>query len=220
MKNSTDKDDWEALERLQVKKYGIVVKMGLYAGLLLLLTFAIQWRLRLSAGIFLFFVGFDAVILAEFALFLKERNKSKLSQALVSTLTKTTNGCCWIWNVATGRLHLIPKGNGILGRDVDTYADFVALIHPDDVSGFEKAVARFYASLPSSSSLSSSLPAPSGAFEIEFRAQGVHDWRWFVVRSSAVECVSDQVVRIMGSILDIDAYKRAVEAMRSSERQL
>jgi diguanylate cyclase (GGDEF)-like protein/PAS domain S-box-containing protein len=209
MKNSAAKGDLEVLERLQIKKYGIALKVGFYAVPLLLLTFAIQLCLKLDASAYLFFVGFDAVILAQFALFLKERNKSRLSKALVSTLTKTTNGCCWIWNVTTGHLHLIPKGHAILGRDVGTYEDFVALIHPDDVSGFEKAVARFYASLPA-----------SGTFEIEFRAQGLHDWRWFVVRSGAVEYVSNEAVRIMGSILDIDAYKRAVEAMGSSERQL
>ncbi|MDR1623255.1 MAG: diguanylate cyclase [Synergistaceae bacterium] len=204
-------ENLETIERLQVKKHGIALKAGLYAIPLLLLTLAARLFLQLDRDAFLFFVGLDAVILAQLALFAKERNKSKLSSALVSTMTKTTKGCCWIWNVATRRISLTPRGDAIFGRPIETYEDLIALIHPDDVGSFEKAVARFYSSLPSS----------EGTLESEFRMQSVQgDWRWFVVRSSDVEYVANEAVRLMGSMLDIDAYKRAVEAMRSSERQL
>ncbi|MDR2179096.1 MAG: diguanylate cyclase [Synergistaceae bacterium] len=218
-KNSVGKKDLKTIERLQfqIEKYGITFKIGLCAILLLLSALAARVLLRLDGKVFLFFLGFDAIICAQFALFVKERNKSKLLDAFVSTMTNTTKGCCWIWNVAAGHLHFTPKGHVIFGRDIETYKDFLALIHPDDVGVFEKAVTRFRPSEPSSEFSS----GETFAFEVEFRAQSVHgDWRWFVIRSSAVEYAANEVVRVMGSMLDIDAYKRAVEAMRSSERQL
>ncbi|MDR1376470.1 MAG: diguanylate cyclase [Synergistaceae bacterium] len=197
------------IERLQTKKYGIALKVGLYALPLLLVTLAATWCL--DVRLFPIFAGLDAILLVQSALFVKERNKSKLSSAFMSTMTKTTKGYWWIWNVATGYLHLIPEGHLVFGRDIETFEDFTALIHPDDVSVFEKAAARLRSS-----------PASSGdPFDVEFRAQSVQgDWRWFAVRSGAIEYVSNKAARVMGSMLDIDAYKRATEAMRSSESQL
>ncbi|MDR1979693.1 MAG: diguanylate cyclase [Synergistaceae bacterium] len=212
MKNGTDQgNDLKSIERLQTEKYGTALKTALCAVLLVVPTCAARSFFQVDMNVFLLFLGLDAIILTQFALFVKERNRSKLSGALVSTMTKTTKGCCWIWNVTTQRLHFTPKGRVIFGRDIETYEDFVALIHPDDVNSFEKALAAFY----------STFPAPDEIFESEFRAQSVQgEWRWFVARSSAVAYASNKVVRIMGSMVDIDAYKRAVEAMRASERQL
>jgi diguanylate cyclase (GGDEF)-like protein/PAS domain S-box-containing protein len=211
MKNSADKENLETIERFQVEKCGIMLKIGLCAVPLLLLTLTAQIFLHLKASVLLLFVGFDALILAQFALFIKERNKARLSSAFISTMTKTTKECWWIWNIETGHFYLIPKGHVIFGRDIETFEDFAALVHPDDVSVFEKAVRRLHSSSASS----------NGTFEAECRAQSVQgDWRWFVIRSSAVEYVSNKAARAMGFMLDIDDYKRAVEAMGSSERQL
>jgi PAS domain-containing protein len=214
MKNSIDKEGLDIIERPQVKKYAITLKMGLYAILLLLLTFLTQLFLRSERDVFLFFAGLDMVILVQFALLAKERNKSKRSDALLSTMLKTTKGCCWVWNAATQHFCSSPKSYVLFGRDIETYEDFITLIHPDDTGEFQEAVLRFYSSLCSFSSPS----FPGGMFEMEFRARSVDgDWRWFVARSGFVEYVSNRVARIRGSMLDIDTYKRAVEAIRSSE---
>ncbi|MDR2137463.1 MAG: PAS domain-containing protein, partial [Synergistaceae bacterium] len=160
----------------------------------------------------LFLISFGAAILltGQFVLLLEERKKLRLSGSLLSIMTKTTGGCCWEWSAADRRFRLTPGGLPLFGKEVETYDDLISLIHPDDVNRFKTAMDRF-----SAAEFPSEEP-----FEVEFRIQSVQEeWRWFVARGSA-QSSPETASRIMGSMVDIDAYKRAVEAMRASERRL
>jgi diguanylate cyclase (GGDEF)-like protein/PAS domain S-box-containing protein len=116
--------------------------------------------------------------------------------------------------VAAQRLLLVPDGLSLFGKSVDTHDEFIALMHPDDAFSFKKKASRFFVADPSA-------PHPDEPDGVEFRIQSLHgDWKWYVIRRSRVGCSSGKVTRVMGSMMDIDAFKRAVEAMRSSETRL
>ena len=218
MKNGRDGEYnpelFEARNRMTFR--GDLLRTGLCTAALLVLAYGMKTYLGLNGGAFLFVLVLVSVIAVQFALYLREKNRARLVNAFMSVMTETSGGCYWEWDPATGSFRLAPKGVTLFGKDVGNFDDLLALLHPDDVFNFRRAAESLlsednYDGESSEKSLSA-----------EFRIQSVMgNWRWFVVRSSGIERAGDgRVSKITGSMLDIDAYKRAVEAMRASERRL
>ncbi|MDR1873850.1 MAG: diguanylate cyclase [Synergistaceae bacterium] len=137
-----------------------------------------------------------------------ERKKSAQISSFLTMMTDVTGGCYWEWTPGTGAIHLTPGGQSLFGKDVECLNDFVSLMHPDDAWVFRKLAER---ALVSDERLNTDLRMQSSA----------GDWRWFVVRSGIVRRGADgTVLSIRGAMVDIDDYRRAVDAMQSSERQL
>ncbi|MEO8858034.1 MAG: PAS domain-containing protein [Burkholderiaceae bacterium] len=143
----------------------------------------------------------------------------------------------WDWDIAGNRIFASPRTLTIYGFDgVATGADadewfgelrgplrtcadaallpgsrdqwFTAIrVHPDDVAQRDEA-------------LRAHLAGESPAYFHEFRVCGDDGvWRWVAVRGLCVRDASGKAVRIAGSVADIDARKRAEDALRKSEQR-
>ncbi len=96
--------------------------------------------------------------------------------------------------------------SGADGGELDGQG-WVSLVHPDDVSD---AGERW------NEALSAGIP-----YETEFRLRR-HDgvYRWYIARAVPIRDASGCVVQWIGTNTDIDDQKRAVKALRKSERRL
>ncbi|MDR1378363.1 MAG: diguanylate cyclase [Synergistaceae bacterium] len=210
-----------SVDRRQVTRNS-VLQIGLYAALWIFVAGVAWWFLRLDAATLSLFFIFGAAALIQFVLFVKEREKARHWEALLTIMTKTTGGCSWIWDLVNRRFRLLPEGRFIFGRDAETYEDFVSLIHPDDVDFFKKVTNHLRSDgtldLDETFNLNETL---NETFNVELRMQSVQgEWRWFVARSHVAVRFRGKIVRLIGAMLDIDDYKRTMEALQSSERRL
>jgi diguanylate cyclase (GGDEF)-like protein/PAS domain S-box-containing protein len=155
----------------------------------------------------------SAACAAMFVLRLEARKRPRGSEILAAVMTEAAGGCCWEWSFADGRLSLTPDGSCLFGKRVSTFGDFLALIHPDDVSAFKRKMESFYAADGGVSR--------GESLAVEFRIQSVYgQWRWFSARSGFAEFADGKPVRAMGGLLDIDGYSQAKETIRKSETRL
>ncbi|MDR1732831.1 MAG: diguanylate cyclase [Synergistaceae bacterium] len=137
----------------------------------------------------------------------QEKKPAQVRDAL-SLVMDVTGGCYWEWWPESGRMKFTPGGLSVFGKDIVSLDGFVSLIHPDDVEMFRKAAEN---SLLPDENLASDLRMQS--------AQG--EWRWFMVRSASIQKRPDGTpVLVRGAMVDIDDYRRAVEAMEGSEKRL
>ena len=211
--NRSEKYDVELLARRKLLTRGFVTKMTTCAAFLLILVSTAALTLHVDRQTYLLFLAFAAILLASFALLFQEREKLKVATLQLTILAETTGGCCWEWDVQTGRIRLSPEGGAVFGRDVETLDELSELAHPDD-RGIFLQTARKVAETPADSLLD---------FNVEFRMQSIKgEWRWFAVRNSATgkHVLKGKITTLVGSFLDIDDHKRAVDAMRDSEKRL
>jgi diguanylate cyclase (GGDEF)-like protein/PAS domain S-box-containing protein len=196
---------------LRASSAGIAAKTALCAGLLAGLLFGVRPFPDRTA--FWLSAALSAALVALFALWMKAQSRLRVSDTLAAILMEATEGCCWEWSFADGRLFLIPDGSLIFGKSVSTFDGFLALIHPDDVSAFKRSVEGFYAADGGVSR--------GESLTVEFRIQSAHgQWRWFAARSGFAEFSGAKPIRAGGGFLDIDEYWRTRDAIRKSETRL
>ncbi|MDR2527587.1 MAG: sensor domain-containing diguanylate cyclase [Synergistaceae bacterium] len=209
--NGSGKHDMELLVHHKLLTWDFVVKIATCAAALVVLASAAALTLHADGRTYMFFLAFAAILLAHFTLLVRERERLKVATLQLTILAETTGGCCWKWDVQTGRIRLSPEGSAVFGRNVETLDELSELTHPDD--------RHIFWQIAQDAAKTSSFPD----FNVEFRMQSVKgDWRWFAVRNSATgrHALKGTVLTLVGSFLDIDDYKRAVDAMRDSEKRL
>ncbi len=119
----------------------------------------------------------------------------------------------WDWDFRTQRIYLSARARELLGTsdsdEVQTNEEVFRRVrmHPDDAVRRDEA-------------LEAHLAGRAPAFEGEYRV--VHpagEMRWIHVRGLCVRDDDGRPLRIAGSISDIDARKRAEQALRQSEER-
>lgn len=121
----------------------------------------------------------------------------------------------WDWNFATDTAYASPRGREILGApaaaDHQTIAEWFALmerqLHPDDVARRRAALDEH---------LAGRTPAYAG----EYRVRGADGgYRWIRARGVCIRGADGKPLRMAGSVSDIDAERRAKDALRESEER-
>ncbi len=122
----------------------------------------------------------------------------------------------WDWNYETGTGFCSQRAREIIGLEPgpeimplgEGFSAYETQLHPDDVAKRRAAVEAH---------LSGATPAYEGEYRVRKPDGG---WRWIAVRGLSVRRGNARPHRMAGSISDIDARKRAEEALRLSEERL
>src|SRR6266403_1289364 len=120
----------------------------------------------------------------------------------------------WDWDVATDHLFLSPKMKTLTGQSADsaitTRSEWRAkiVIHPDDISRFEAAVADHFA-------------GRTAQYESEYRVrQPDGAWCWVLARGRCLRDATGKPYRFVGSPINIKAEKQAQLDRERLEAQL
>jgi PAS domain S-box-containing protein len=121
------------------------------------------------------------------------------------------NDGLWDWDAPTDRLHISPRFKELSGLDTDATSidprEWLANLHPDDVRRYGEDVRRH---LRGDTEFLSS--------EYRVRVPGREE-RWVLARGLAVRDPSGRVYRMVGSLGDITARKRAELALQHAMEQ-
>ncbi|MCX8129453.1 MAG: EAL domain-containing protein [Clostridia bacterium] len=115
-------------------------------------------------------------------------------------VSSTTNDGIFDWDLSTDMMEWNRKINHILDNEglMMHIDDFILRIHPDDLSGFQAALAGHYQNC--------------SPFQIEFRMQKKEgEFIWISAAGEAVRNQEGEPVRMIGSIVDITERKRSEE---------
>jgi PAS domain S-box-containing protein len=120
----------------------------------------------------------------------------------------------WDWDIGSDRLFLSPRMKALAGlsRDIviTTRTEWLAkiLVHPDDISRFHSA-------------LKEHIDGRTPHYECEYRThQPDGQWRWLLARGRCLRQETGEPYRVVGSIIDITAEKRAQNDKEHLEAQL
>lgn len=133
------------------------------------------------------------------------------SQNRFELAMKGTNDGLWDWNLKTGEIYYSPRWFGMLGQDpaefpatLDTWA---ALVHPDDQARTLELV-------------EDCISGKNTEFVTEFRMRH-KDGHWVDILSRAhIEEDKGEVIRLVGTHIDMTERKRLEERNRSTARRL
>jgi PAS domain S-box-containing protein len=122
----------------------------------------------------------------------------------------TTDGL-WDWDLVTGREWWSARYRELVGYTEDelpaSYESWESILHPDDREATLEAVRLQF--------------EENRTHEIEFRLRTKHHgYRWFLARGAMARDETGKLVRMAGSIQDIDDRKRAEEALIEAKEQL
>ncbi len=141
------------------------------------------------------------------------RDALEASQQRFALAVAGSDDGLWDWNIATRQIYVSERARELLGipgsDEVQAQDELFQLVrvHPDDVARRSEALqAHFEGRAP--------------AFEGEYRVEHSDGaMRWIHVRGVCVRDDAGRPLRIAGSISDIDARKRAEQALRQSEER-
>jgi PAS domain S-box-containing protein len=162
--------------------------------------------------------------LAAFLLYIVTRQLSRLQRARESLETSQerysvavagSDDGIFDWDYRTGKAFGSARSRAILGLppgpEVQTLEEWFAALerqfHPEDLPRRLEAIRAH---------LAGEIPAYEGDFRVRDGAGG---WRWVRIRGMCVRKGSEKPHRMAGSIADIDAHKRAQQALRESEER-
>ncbi|WP_280154825.1 PAS domain-containing protein [Piscinibacter sp. XHJ-5] len=121
----------------------------------------------------------------------------------------------WVWNYMSGRAYASARAREIVGmpdgpdeQSIDSwFAQMEQQVHPDDLQRRRQA-------------LDDHLAGRTPAYAVELRVRhGDGGYRWIRAHGMCVRDAEGHPQRIAGSVSDIDARKRAEEALRASEQR-
>jgi hypothetical protein len=122
-----------------------------------------------------------------------------------------SNEGLWDWNAATDQLHISARFRELAGLDPGATSirsgEWMANLHPDDVAQYRDDVRAL-------------LRGDTEFLSSEYRIRGADgEERWVLVRGLAVRDASGRVYRMVGSLGDITARKRAELALQHAMEQ-
>lgn len=133
----------------------------------------------------------------------------RASEERLRLVMEATSDGIWDWQLATGELYFSDRWYTMLGYAPGafpaSYAAWRDRVHPDDLPAAEAAIAAH-------------LAGQSSDFSIEFRMRtGEGDWRWINGRGKVSQRdAAQRALRMVGTHVDMDARKRAEEALQLS----
>jgi PAS domain S-box-containing protein len=126
----------------------------------------------------------------------------------------------WDWDIANDAVYASPRAREIFGigpgAEVQPRAKWQAEIqlHPDDAARRTTAMADH---------LAGRTPVYAGEYRVRHigppAQAGGDPWRWVRVRGLCVRNAKGDALRVAGSVTDIDAQRRAEDALRLSEER-
>lgn len=133
----------------------------------------------------------------------------RLSEERLSLALEGSNVGLWDWNLATGRVHYSEQWKRMIGHAgeeiSDSFEEWLGRLHPEDRER----------SLKTASACST---RPGGSFEQTFRLKHRNgSWKWIVARGFTICSENGVPVRVMGTHIDVTAYKRLENRLRRAE---
>jgi diguanylate cyclase (GGDEF)-like protein/PAS domain S-box-containing protein len=129
-------------------------------------------------------------------------------ERLSAALSATTD-VVWDWNLVENRLFLSPRWRDLIGAAAPLTgeaADWMDRVHPEDAA-------------PLRAALSAHFEGRTDSFEHEHRVRhGEGEWRWILVRGTAMRDEKGTAVRAAGLISDISRHRTLVERMAHDAR--
>ncbi|HEX7088189.1 MAG TPA: PAS domain-containing protein [Vicinamibacterales bacterium] len=146
------------------------------------------------------------------ALVREDARRAGLMEDALALAVKATRDGLWSWDLQTGTICVSPRFAEMLGyepREFKTgYAEYMALIHPDDRPRIEAA-------------FRDQLRAGAGVFHGEYRVRHRDGgWRWHLSRGASVRDGQGRVVHLAGLTSDVTHARETHEALRASEARL
>jgi PAS domain S-box-containing protein len=139
--------------------------------------------------------------------------KLKQSQERLQLALDSTEDALWDWDIKSGKIYFSPRWFEMLGyqnQELEPVFDtWINLLHPDD-----KEIAF--------NTLQIHLSGKTFIYELENRLKHKNgNWVWILGRGKVVERDENgQAIRMVGTNIDIDEHRQAVEALRKSEARL
>ncbi|MGZ6124505.1 MAG: putative bifunctional diguanylate cyclase/phosphodiesterase, partial [Myxococcales bacterium] len=129
-------------------------------------------------------------------------------ERLSAALSATTD-VVWDWDLRASRLYLSPRWRDLIGAATPVTgdpADWLDRVHPEDAAPLRAALAAHF-------------EGRTDSFEHEHRARhGDGDWRWILVRGTAMRDEKGVAIRAAGLISDITRHRTLVERMAHDAR--
>jgi PAS domain S-box-containing protein len=191
-----------------VKGYPLVVLVGMSEAAVMA-RFEQDKRVYLwwASGVSLVILAFTAMVLFEIARRESGNARLRASEERFALAVRGANDGIWDWNLRTHEAYLSPRGKEIVGFRNDELPNlestFFDLIHLDDMPRVNETV---------------KLHVENGEpFRVELRLRHKDgSYRWIVTRGEAVRDENGRPMRMVGSITDISARKRAEEQIKNS----
>jgi len=191
-----------------VKGYPLVVLVGMSEAAVMA-RFEQDKRVYLwwASGVSLVILAFTAMVLFEIARRESGNERLRASEERFALAVRGANDGIWDWNLRTHEAYLSPRGKEIVGFRNDELPNlestFFDLIHLDDMPRVNETV---------------KLHVENGEpFRVELRLRHKDaSYRWIVARGEAVRDENGRPMRMVGSITDISARKRAEEQIKNS----
>jgi PAS domain S-box-containing protein len=191
-----------------VKGYPLVVLVGMSEAAVMA-RFEQDKRVYLwwASGVSLVILAFTAMVLFEIARRESGNARLRASEERFALAVRGANDGIWDWNLRTHETYLSPRGKEIVGFRNDELPNlestFFDLIHLDDMPRVNETV---------------KLHVENGEpFRVELRLRHKDgSYRWIVTRGEAVRDENGRPMRMVGSITDISARKRAEEQIKNS----
>lgn len=129
-------------------------------------------------------------------------------ERLSAALSATTD-VVWDWDLRANRLHLSPRWRDLIGASTPLtgeVSDWLDRVHPEDAA-------------PLRAAFSAHFEGRTDTFEHEHRVRhGDGEWRWILVRGTAMRDEKGAAIRAAGLISDITRHRTLVERMAHDAR--
>jgi PAS domain S-box-containing protein len=143
----------------------------------------------------------------------RTRESLELSRERFALAAAGSDEGIWDWDLVGDRVYASARARAVFGLppgpDVQPRADWFASVrmHPDDVAGRREALQAH---------LAGQTPVYAGEYRVMHPDGG---YRWVRVRGLCVRDAQGEPLRMAGSVTDIDARRRAEDALRLSEER-
>src|SRR3972149_6290397 len=160
-----------------------------------------------ASGVSLVIVAFTAMGLLEIARRERANEKLRASEERFALAVRGANDGIWDWNLQTHEAYISPHWKEIIGYREDELPNLESalfdMIHPDDKPSANEAINRHLEN--------------GDPYRVELRLRHKDgSYRWIVTRGEAGRDENGRPMRMVGSITDITARKRAEEQIKNS----